>query len=160
MDKAIEIIPKSSMSRLVSAREINRRFRGDVPKAIRFKCPYCNRPVNDYAMYVPQSGQNPRIQKPHFRHRKGDPWTHACPEHSAGAGAIAMMFHTAPILPIFLRRRQGRVFEIELSIRAHPAGHEGNITHTRTDCVTNESRSPRRMRPCRESPCRKAWNVP
>ena len=128
MDKAIEIIPKSSMSRLVSAREINRRFRGDVPKAIRFKCPYCNRPVNDYAMYVPQSGQNPRIQKPHFRHRKGDPWTHACPEHSAGAGAIAMMFHTAPILPIFLRRRQGRVFEIELSIRAHPAGHEGNIT--------------------------------
>lgn len=128
MDKAIEIIPKSSMSRLVSAREINKRFRGDIPKAIRFKCPYCNRPVNDYAMYVPQSGQSPRIQKPHFRHRKGDPWTHACPEHSVGAGAFTVVFHAAPILPIFLRRRQGRVFGIELSIRAHPAGHEGSIT--------------------------------
>lgn len=105
MDKAIEIIPKSSMSRLVSAREINKRFRGDIPKAIRFKCPYCNRPVNDYAMYVPQSGQSPRIQKPHFHHRKGDPWTHACPEHSVGAGASTVVFHAAPILPIFLRKR-------------------------------------------------------
>lgn len=128
MDKAIEIIPKSSMSRLVSASEINRRFRGDIPKVIRFKCPYCNRPVNDYAMYAPQNGQNLRTQKPHFRHRKSDPWTHACPEHNSGANATAMTFHAAPILPIFLRRRQNQVFDIELSIHAHPVGSEGNIT--------------------------------
>lgn len=46
MYKAIEVIPKSSASRLVSADEINERFHGDVPRMIHFVCPYCNRPVN------------------------------------------------------------------------------------------------------------------
>lgn len=117
MYKAIEVIPKSSTSRLVSADEINDRFHGNVPGMIRFVCPYCNRPVNAAAM-----GERKRLmaraKSPYFGHYPGDPWTHACPEYHRGSSSV--QFHRSPVLPIFLRRRSGKEFEIDVSIHPHP----------------------------------------
>lgn len=112
MYKAVEIIPKSSSSRLVSADEISTRFHGDVPKMIHFACPYCNRPVNAVAMGVRKRSMA-RVKSPYFGHYPGDPWTHACPEYHRGS--VSVQFHKSPVLPMFLRRHSGKEFEIGVS---------------------------------------------
>lgn len=117
MYKAVEIIPKSSSSRLVSADEISTRFHGDVPKMIHFACPYCNRPVNAVAMGVRKRSMA-RVKSPYFGHYPGDPWTHACPEYHRGS--VSVQFHKSPVLPMFLRRHSGKEFEIGVSIHPHP----------------------------------------
>jgi hypothetical protein len=117
MYKAVEIIPKSSSSRLVSADEINTRFQGNVPKMIRFVCPYCNRPVSAAAMGV-RRGSMARAKSPYFGHYPGDPWTHACPEYHKSS--VSVQFHRSPVLPMFLRRHSGKEFEIDVSIHPHP----------------------------------------
>ncbi|WP_432624170.1 hypothetical protein [Bifidobacterium sp.] len=125
MYKAIEVIPKSSASRLVSADEINDKFHGDVPRMIRFVCPYCNRPVNSCAMHTPRKHmRNARAVSPYFRHQKNDPWTLACPEHSTGANGGTLVFHASPSLPMFLHKRPDGMFDIEISVHPHPTGRE------------------------------------
>lgn len=117
MYKAIEVIPKSSALRLVSADEINDRFHGDVPGMIRFICPYCNRPVNAAAMGSRRRSMA-RAKSPYFGHYPGDPWTHTCPEYHRGSASV--QFHRSPVLPMFLHRRSGKEFEIDVSIHPHP----------------------------------------
>lgn len=108
MDSAVQVVNMASPVE-VTAQEVNARFRGDVPKSIRFYCPLCARPVIACAMgqhfdrmrRAVKPGQR-KTKDPYFAHRKNDEWSRYCDAYHANTG-VSREERTLPLL-MFLRR--------------------------------------------------------
>ncbi|KAA8819601.1 hypothetical protein [Bifidobacterium vespertilionis] len=116
MDSAVRLVPTMAPV-LTSVAETNERFHGEIPSAVKFACPYCNRPV------IPVAERARRRSPIHyFRHARDDEWAHRCVLYQAGGDAS--MDTQVPPLAMTLRRdpRDG-MFGVEVGVRRRASAY-------------------------------------
>lgn len=109
MDKALKI--EHGMERLVSAKDTQDEYNGNIPRRVRFICPFCRQSLYACAM-------NPwNVNTPHFKHEKNNEIAHECEMYASNA-TFSNMYHRMP-MPIYLRKSSGSdsVFVMELGLK-------------------------------------------
>lgn len=109
MDKAIEV--RRGKESLVSARDIQKEFRGATPWGISFLCPLCRQPLFPAAMGA--QGK----QSPHFRHERNNERAQECENYVSNYG-YPSTYQRAP-LPLFIRQSKAvaSTFIVEAGFR-------------------------------------------